>query len=538
MITNTDKVHYQKNGVRESPNKFYCRIKNVADSDPYIVEGMFMPNKLSPDSNANRRLDVFRCKMRDTAYAQMHYARSALEVHVEILRDSLSLINFTVPWLTRRTGYLMSGPSSASGFDAWRGLDVSAVSAESTEGATASSRLKSSERDTLYICSPGLETIPSRRSLPLYLEFVQHHLLLGADHIFLSVTFAWESVHMKRLRQVLRSYIEEGSVTLSSFFIDPKLDFQPDRLSVDNLYRYCIYNLAAGSSGLVGYFDISEILILKSSLPISGAIGEMKTVFAGLRVEKGRHLAVNMIDFQKSFPIIEEVGKFSSTAYGMVNDTYDDVAVRVDGGYSDNSSLAANRADWIASHFAPSISRFHINSTYRFILSTGQILRDETVLRVFAYLIEPDVDKRENIFKASELVEADLEIHRFIRYNNSCRGSALVGSCCALVALQLEGNKWSHMIGIDNALHSHENNKKDQKMSHEVENAPLFEPNVYVTWYKDRVMDSLSRRGLDILVFLPLEVHPKMVTWGGGLHVAAPDSTWDEYQLLYRDIHG
>ena len=37
----------------------------------------------------------------------------------------------------------------------------------------------------------GMESPPSRKYLPVYLEFIQHHLLLGVTHMFLSSPFAW-----------------------------------------------------------------------------------------------------------------------------------------------------------------------------------------------------------------------------------------------------------------------------------------------------------------------------------------------------------
>jgi hypothetical protein len=80
-----------------------------------------MPNRLTKDSNANRRLDILRCRMEDSEYAYRFLAKSPdASVYVEILRGETSLINFTVPWDTRRTGYLMSSPPSASRFDAWK----------------------------------------------------------------------------------------------------------------------------------------------------------------------------------------------------------------------------------------------------------------------------------------------------------------------------------------------------------------------------------------------------------------------------------
>ena len=119
-----------------------------------------MPNNLSPDSNANRRVDVLRCRMDDTGYALKFLARSSASAHVEIMRGERSLINFTVPWDTRRTGYLMSSPSFASKFDAWKGLSAQ-ENVFSKDHSLYKEGDKTESMDALYLCAPGLESIPN-----------------------------------------------------------------------------------------------------------------------------------------------------------------------------------------------------------------------------------------------------------------------------------------------------------------------------------------------------------------------------------------
>ena len=113
-----------------------------------------MPNRLTIDSNANRRLDILRCPMEHSAHAYLFLARSPQEeVFVEILRGSVSLINFTIPWSTRRTGYLLSSPSDASRLDPWKNI-------ESTPKIIAdkgSSKFSFGMLEDVYLCSPGFE---------------------------------------------------------------------------------------------------------------------------------------------------------------------------------------------------------------------------------------------------------------------------------------------------------------------------------------------------------------------------------------------
>lgn len=54
------------------------------------------------------------------------------------------------------------------------------------------------------------------QTLPMYLEFIQHHLLMGASHIFLAAPFMWGGKVMTLLQRTLRTYIEDGSVSISS----------------------------------------------------------------------------------------------------------------------------------------------------------------------------------------------------------------------------------------------------------------------------------------------------------------------------------
>ena len=58
----------------------------------------------------------------------------------------------------------------------------------------------------------------------LYLEFIQHHLLMGASHIFITAALVWGGKIMTTLQRVLRSFIEDGSVSITSHS-DDNVDF-------------------------------------------------------------------------------------------------------------------------------------------------------------------------------------------------------------------------------------------------------------------------------------------------------------------------
>ena len=122
--------------------------------------------------------------MRDTEFAYMNYARSPNHhVFVEILKDGnpVPIIKFKVPWATRTNGYLLDLPPQATVIDPWKGFDKSQPGKWS--------------HDSLYLCVPGMESVLTRQTLPLYLEFVQYHLLLGVNHIFIAASYTWYSIH-------------------------------------------------------------------------------------------------------------------------------------------------------------------------------------------------------------------------------------------------------------------------------------------------------------------------------------------------------
>jgi hypothetical protein len=62
------------------------------------------------------------------------------------------------------------------------------------------------------------------QNLPAYLEFIQHHLLMGASHIFLTSPFVWGGKIMTSMQRILRPFIEDGSVSINSHS-DDELDF-------------------------------------------------------------------------------------------------------------------------------------------------------------------------------------------------------------------------------------------------------------------------------------------------------------------------
>ena len=138
-----------------------------------------MPNDLSTDNNANKRVVILRCKMENGEDAYMNFARSNEEITVEIFRETVSLITFTVPWKTRVQSRFLSRPSDrqddasvgtsknprSSIFDPWMGFD------RSTPGVW--------QREKLFMCVPGLESTVNRE-----VKKVKIHVVLCSNRSF------------------------------------------------------------------------------------------------------------------------------------------------------------------------------------------------------------------------------------------------------------------------------------------------------------------------------------------------------------------
>ena len=196
-------MRYLPSGVRvqeSESEKFYCKIRHSSDTEYYTVPGVFLPNRLANDNNANRLQDIMRCPMTDSVEAFRNYSRSNESVSVTIVRGEDVISKFTVPWGSRRAGYLQAAPKAASRVDAWKGHYSTINDAVAVDDPI----------DLLHICIPGSQRKPSKIALPMILEYLSHHLLIGAGHITLPLSLPWDSPDMNRFIEVLQSFIQEG----------------------------------------------------------------------------------------------------------------------------------------------------------------------------------------------------------------------------------------------------------------------------------------------------------------------------------------
>ena len=217
---------YYSSGIRRNA-KYFCRMRNSEDSSAvsYITAAHFMPNRLTGDANANGNVDILRCPISDSAAAYVSLAETEHNILVEVIRgpDKNRIISFSVPWKSRQSGYMMSSSPLASTLDPWVGrkelllankLDTSGVS----KSAKPQSKQKEGEmgRHSFYMCVGGMESPFDRRLLPLYAEFLEHHIQLGVQHIFIAATYMWGGVNMNNMLSAFSSYIMEGLLSVTS----------------------------------------------------------------------------------------------------------------------------------------------------------------------------------------------------------------------------------------------------------------------------------------------------------------------------------
>ena len=201
---NFKKARYHESGARmqeDFEEIFECEISHSSKSTPYVVTGTFMPNRLTSDPNANRLLDILRCPMNDSLSAVNEFAQGNESISVRILKGKISIVAFTIPWLERRTGFLLRNSKASSHIDPWKGH-------QSSPGDKPFKAVT----DKLHICVPCSSQEPARSVLPMYLEFVSHHTLLGASHINIPVPFSWNSPQMNHFTELFQSYIQEGNM--------------------------------------------------------------------------------------------------------------------------------------------------------------------------------------------------------------------------------------------------------------------------------------------------------------------------------------
>lgn len=157
-----------------------------ASEGAIIVRGEFVPNRLTADSNANRKLDILRCVLPISEYSHhslvsfflspargqgLQQARRNVSIAVELWRGSATgvvhsspanlLIRFAIPSTTGRTGLFVTAAHSES----MRPREGSQSAGILSENRTPVTRNVSVSHPTVHLCVPAVRRILSRENL-------------------------------------------------------------------------------------------------------------------------------------------------------------------------------------------------------------------------------------------------------------------------------------------------------------------------------------------------------------------------------------
>ena len=229
----------------------------------YYTNAYYVPDTTTNDNGFNRNINVLRCRLKNSQEIYKKVIKKTLygpisKLIVEIVRsnENLSIIKFSVPYRSRRTGYGFSINRRGSKFDPWL--------LNSNKNTT-----------TIYSCMSTVRPLEPYRSdtgLPMLIENIEHSLSLGIDHIFIGIFLDWKSVHYQRYSLALHTYITAGKVTLSSMSLEgSNADDVVGILGAEFLADYvkwihhtqCLY-MSKGQANYVVIQHASEMISLAS----------------------------------------------------------------------------------------------------------------------------------------------------------------------------------------------------------------------------------------------------------------------------------
>lgn len=142
----------------------------------------------------------------------------------------------------------------------------------------------------VHLCAVGgWRGAVSRGGLPPLLEFLQHHLSVGVQHIYLPVALPWESVEMLTLVSVLRSFLQAGSLTIWSSLPhipdNSTLPFALSSAASKALNQHiCSAHAANAGAAYLASWDVNHFFIPTGAQPRSSP-GSMEVTVLPMAVE-------------------------------------------------------------------------------------------------------------------------------------------------------------------------------------------------------------------------------------------------------------
>ena len=275
LVNKQAKLTYNPNGARTRDVSYFCKVKldHRSATTSVLIPASFLPNRLTSDFQSNRKLDILRCPLErllnsspfsSTAFQKefITYPHNDKRLEVTLYREDMLLTSFLIPWQTRRTGYLFSSPTSASQLQVWKGL----------AGVTLPSPPAKSNNDpidTIHLCVANSQ----KRSLHHLVEFIEHHKLIGVQHVYYSTPFTWQSTSMQQFLRSVEDYIRDGLLTVQSSADQQQASSLPLSAtegifwspSTERVMQInsCLY-LAKGNAMYIGIWDLDDFFIPSS----------------------------------------------------------------------------------------------------------------------------------------------------------------------------------------------------------------------------------------------------------------------------------
>eukprot|EP01031_Cornospumella_fuschlensis_P026188 gene26188-31622_t len=261
-----EKTRYSKPmGVRIPEAEYWCRIQTLARADGsvtsesvvYNIHGHFLPSAMTNDLNANHRLEILRCALPPEVVYHPN-VHGGMYIKVDLVRGSrvLSVLSYVIPWKTRIASHINLKPLVNDYFPSSSSLSL-------TPSQSAVVKLLQTSRGIdpwqpkvpkrVFLCTTVWHRSIDKVSLSHVLEFLEYHIAIGVDHIYLGVVFPLQSEEMHNTLRILAPYLQAGQVTVFSHADSRDRVFQKDAL----------FSIGAGT---VVFYDASKILAVNMCL--------------------------------------------------------------------------------------------------------------------------------------------------------------------------------------------------------------------------------------------------------------------------------
>jgi hypothetical protein len=242
--------------INATHSGFACRLQNEVSSSPYYSQATWTPSNTSPYAHFNGNLEILKCRLKGVVQAYRSLSLSENNflfvdiIHRQSLHENSSmLISFSVPWKYRFTGFGITTTHESSSFDPWQTvsdhterLHRSKVKLKDTsEGNHPShSHIDHIAVKIHHLCVPNVYITFNNKSDHFHsgedndfnihnsyghhkhisihdvINFIEYHIAVGFNHIFLALQADWRSTVMRKTLLVLEDYIEMGKVSVVS----------------------------------------------------------------------------------------------------------------------------------------------------------------------------------------------------------------------------------------------------------------------------------------------------------------------------------